>query len=212
MVSLAKELAESGKDQFRRLPKTDVPQYNRPDANVVAYQILESFDHLGEDFNEARRVQRPHTMPDDLAVLSASRLNSLIDYIRKLKKGNLLARTRLHQMMQFLRRTPLPQADDHDWRPYETLLERIAETSGNKEKAAEVLSKPFGAPLLIPRAEHEKCDAAMKAEQTVATWYHVAELWDYFGSCELPAEKSIRGSSDAAPDDFAAGLDEGADQ
>lgn len=132
-VRLARDLADNAKDLLKSATKDkgQPAYYNRPEANVVAYQVLESFDHLGEDTQAARERHRFAGMKDNQMILSSQQLDELITYLNTLKNSVRLPQTRLHQIGQFLQRTPLPDAqsgDAEEWSAYKSMVQRVAET------------------------------------------------------------------------------------
>jgi hypothetical protein len=201
VVSLARELAESAKSKLDSIVETFAPKegeasslksYNRPEANLLAYQVLESFDHLGADFEAARRLHRFPGIRDEDAILTSHGLVKLIDHLRDLQK--FLPRTRLHQIAQVLLRNPFPieRSETERWanvaslpdKPrgeswkdrwdaslYGRLIERTVQTTNHRQKSKANVRNQLNNPL------HWKCLSGLPAK-----WYHVNELWDYLGS------------------------------
>jgi len=174
VVKLAKVLADSAKDCNRKSPQAavhgdgDLPFYNQPKSNVMAYQVLESFDHIGNDFADARRRHRFPCMSDHEAILSVDDLASLISYINQLRVCG-FPRSRLYEIAQLPQRTAEPQANSAQTNevshPLRVLLDRIKDTTPSI--AAALRSETLAWP------------------KESARWYHVMELWDYLGSSDM---------------------------
>lgn len=221
VVALARHLADNSKDLLARKfrpkdanqnnPASQQPTgsepayYNRPLSNVLSCQVLESFDHLGSDVNKARERHRFPQMTARQMTLSARQLDALIATLNTMRNEVQLHHRRLHQIGQFLQRSPLPEPSDSGnpapseiplWPAYEKLMRRIAETaeSGGQMKAEDIF-KQLMQPCNQP-AEEDWSDQAPaggkvaaklsdteQARNAVAWWYHIIELWDYLGSC-----------------------------
>lgn len=164
IVQLARELADLVKRSRGKLvesldsPKkaSTAPQHS-PHANALAYVVLESFDHLGRDFQGARAVQRFPSLLDQDEILTATELNVLIKHCLKLKDR--LPTRRLHQLAQTMY---LPSHSDSTTDAYERLFERMVKTSGG-DLTLELLKQEIRA------GDHA----------VAAKWQHVLNLWDY---------------------------------
>ncbi|MEZ6122210.1 MAG: hypothetical protein R3C49_03415 [Planctomycetaceae bacterium] len=212
VVALARELADGAKDQIKNMFPSDQPPlyFNRPESNVVAYQVLESFDHLGEEIMSTRRRHRFPGMTDQHMVLSAQQLNELLNHLDCLRNKVRLPRSRFHQIARFLQRIPPPTwclpdpaesgsrsetgiaTSDLRWPAYEKLMRRIAQTTNSVPgcNAYEVLMKSFrdrpepAATSATDTVSAESWDIQGQAGRAAAWWYHVVELWDYLGSAD----------------------------
>lgn len=178
VVSLAKQLAEDAKQTLasRHIDTDDLSFYQQPSANCLAYQVLESFDHIGGDFDRARARHRFPSMSAAESVLSCDQLQQLINHINQLKHQVRLPGTRRHQIGRLLRSSDLAatlSAEALAETNYGRLIQRIAQTvqsQGLTEQQVSVLlnSQIGGTTPLSPSAR----------------WYHIVELWDYLGSLD----------------------------
>lgn len=178
VVSLAKALAESAKQAI--VPTEDdakkTPYYNEPSSNCLAYQVLESFDHIGDDFDAARERHRFASMTGSEAVLSSSCLRHLIDHMNQLKHDIRLPRTRLHQLASLLKTEELPvdtTKESLNKTHYGKLIARISETVRPDGVASNEVISILNAPLDWGQTQ-----------SLSAKWYHVIELWDYLSSLD----------------------------
>ncbi|MEI7701954.1 MAG: hypothetical protein WCK86_19305 [Planctomycetia bacterium] len=178
VVSLAQQLAESAK-QTLVAQDTGVearPDYNRTSGNCLAYQVLESFDHIGGDFDKARARHRFPSMSARESVLSFDQLRKLIEHMNQLKHQVQLPGTRRHQIARLLRSHQLPPdltPQSLAATPYGQLMRRIAQTvrpaSMTEDLVGDVLNDTLGNSML---------------QSLAAKWYHIVELWDYLGSLD----------------------------
>ena len=177
VVCLAKELAESVKMQLDNLgaPGSGVPIQHQSTSNAMAYEVLESFDHLGRDFAAARTERRMPQMRDCDAILTAAGVEQICHHLRELKDTP-LPRRRVHQIVQVLRRCPYDvrgAADDSAMKEvlnktaYGKLIRRAAQTA---EADTDQLQRRLNDPL------HWGCLSKLPAK-----WFHLMELWDYAG-------------------------------
>ena len=148
MVDLAKKLAELAKEQSK--------------DDLLAYQILESFDHAGTDL-EAWRRQRAEPLcgpaglflrPEDLSVIQ--------EHIRSLKgvtdsRATEFPRRKLYQIIQALK--------DGDQDRAERFYEKLEKDHKDHQETLKKLR------LLLsgPDADSE------------GYWLHLIDLWDYMG-------------------------------
>ncbi len=187
VVALAKELAE---DVKRHLPDLGAEAVARGEipaetedfqhqacGNALAYEVLESFDHLGRDFREARRDLRFPQMSETDAILTAAGLKQLAGHVAALKHGGRdtppIPLRRVHQIAQVLRRAPLlaggkqgPAGAERGVQAtaYDKLVQRIAKTTGGGPAYQDLLNDPL----------HWKT-----ADRLPAKWFHLLELWNY---------------------------------
>lgn len=187
VVALAKELAEEvkrhlpdlGREAIARLelsPETADFQHQAC-ANALAYEVLESFDHLGRDVQEARRDLRFHQMSATDAILTAAGLSQLVRHLAQLKHGGehtpRLPLGRVHQIAQVFHRAPWSAGAAQDpaqaaqampATAYDKLVQRIAKTSGGGTAYRDLLNDPL----------HWKTPDRLPAK-----WFHLLELWNY---------------------------------
>ncbi len=178
VVSLAKELAESAKQTISSNADISAtsPFYNEPSANCLAYQVLESFDHLGSDFDAAREKHRFASMTSKEAVLSSLCFNNLIEHMNRLKHDVHLPRTRLHQLATLLKSEELPSDSAKSSLKsthYGKLTARISETVLTENVASSQVLNILNDPLDWGQIR-----------SLAAKWYHVVELWDYLSSLD----------------------------
>ncbi|MBN1852727.1 MAG: hypothetical protein JW829_08380, partial [Pirellulales bacterium] len=160
--------------------KTD-PQHEAF-GNAMAYEVLESFDHLGRDFQEARRGLRFPQMSETDAILTADGLQRLVEHLELLKRGNgpnepALPARRLHQIARLFYRSNFAidsrLSEDKvnqqlENTSYGRLIKRIAETQKPADEAE--YKKELNNPL------HWK-----SLDKLPAKWFHLLELWKYTG-------------------------------
>mgnify|MGYP000848498008 CR=1 FL=1 len=187
VVALAKELAEEVK---RHLPDLGAEAIARGEisaetkefqhqacGNALAYEVLESFDHLGRDFQEARRDLRFPQMSDTDVILTEQGLKQLVEHLAVLKHGGKdtprIPRRRVHQIAQVLHREPLPARGKRGAggaqqgvpsTAYQKLVERIAQTTGGGAAYQDLLNAPLHWQTL---------------DRLPAKWFHLLELWNY---------------------------------
>lgn len=170
IVELAKELAESVKDNRSRLVERmggfPGESQHSPYGNALAYVVLESFDHLGRDFSAGRSMQRFKSLDEVDEIITSEELNKLVESINHLK--SCLAKRRLHQLAQVMYHAPQPQS-------FDALFKRIVATS-NSSISMEDFQK------VIRKGDTE----------LLMTWQHILNLWDYCfaESHQKPAQNS----------------------
>jgi hypothetical protein len=166
VVKLARRLAELAKE-------------HDPDTDGIAYQVLESFDHLGEDIERVRALRRPHRLDESDMILRPNwqglrpdgdpngaaagvGLGGLFNERRKLEERD-LPRRRHHQIAHSLFR--------RDDEMYEALIRRIDELAfadGDELNGRE-----------SSRTVRPNGGNCARSQETAA-WLHLIELWDYF--------------------------------
>jgi hypothetical protein len=131
-------------------------------TDYFAYQVLESFDHLGADPDAIRKRQLPAALqplsPDPLILPGAGMLDIFAPMEAFRQK---FPRSKIHN---FVRRflTSLPEALNDAWESASTELQR----AGVTEQFA-TLTGYFG-------GQGRECQT-----REIITWLHIAELWDY---------------------------------
>lgn len=156
---LAEELANSVKDKIE------------PNGNFFAYEILESFDHIGRDVEEYRRERVPASLRSTegakALILDGDRIfrtgeESVIEIVSRLKDR--LPRRRLSTIVkEFLKEGRQEEAE----KQVKELLEEMRESRGD-------LKKLFG-----------KFDGNSSGNDEAdyishpITWIHLNALWDY---------------------------------
>lgn len=189
VVALAKELAEDVKRHLSDLGREAIARGEIPAetedfqhqacGNALAYEVLESFDHLGRDFHEARRDLRFRQMSETDAILTAAGLKQLVGHLAILKHGGEstppLPLRRLHQIAQVIHReswsaggeqSPAAAQASVPATAYQKLVQRIAQTTGGGPAFQDLLNDPL----------HWKT-----ADRLPAKWFHLLELWNYAG-------------------------------
>jgi hypothetical protein len=142
---LAQQLADAAKSGPAGAP-----------GNRFAYQVLESFDHLGEDFEAERRRQcPPGYAPADLCV-DGENMEQIRDCFEALKNG--LARGQVYRVVHALQAAGSPD-DDSVKRAVDRARSMARDDATRKQLDA------------LPR---------LVANEPVP-WLHLAELWDYVG-------------------------------
>jgi hypothetical protein len=149
------------KDLARRLAD-EAKQANRK-RNLAAYQVLESFDLVAEDFHSFRALRSPGSDARSLLV-EGEKVGELGRAIRELTP--VLPRSRLYRVVEaLLPSAALPPGRDlagFDLARELTALRNHAAGMGAQEAVKSL----------------QRC-----CERPEAAWFHLAELWDY-----LPAE------------------------
>lgn len=152
LTALARRLADGVKAQCKRsVPPLD--PYT-PDANRADYEILESFDHVGPNFEAYRRTRVPAWIaetPGDL-VLRGADLGLLAQRLRELHDQGFPTR-QIHRASKTWR--------ESKERPDLAGLEKAVREDPNLESHADRLV------------------AAARLTGPAAFWYHLAQLWDY---------------------------------
>lgn len=194
VASLARELAESVKDNLQRYgheaiargeqsiaevkgcdtAATDIEFQHLPTGNAMAYEVLESYDHLGRDFLAARADRRLPEKPETDAILTAEGLKQIVSHLRELKQGTKktpkLPKSRLHQIVRTLRRVP-PDSRERDANLEQTAYDKLA------DRIVSTTSGDTSFKALLNDTLHWK-----NVNMVPAKWFHLMELWDYEGS------------------------------
>ncbi len=137
-------------------------------ANTFTYQVLESFDHLGEDAGQARLDRIPAGFGKDFYCLPGDRMGEIQEAVWKLKAC--VPKGELHALVQLLcREKDMPDAE---------------------KQAADVLVKS------VKRDAKAKDHLSNLAEalgmETLAAWIHLLELWDYIVQPTTDATRRAR--------------------
>ncbi len=139
------------------------------EQNCFCYQILESFDHLGESFDLIRRQQRPVGMLEVDTVLDHGALLQLIRFREDAESWLPATRRQRIQRALFSR----------DWLQYSGELERLIEVAREKESVIRAISDAVQKwhRLHQPSKTHLTDHGVLPQAQSF--WYHALELWDY---------------------------------
>ena len=150
MTELAKKLADSCKEWFDQEPKAANDHASR---DVFAYQVLESFDHIGTDFKTFRETRVPQGQSGrGLSVhgLGMDKATSAFEVVRRTFPSS-----KLHAVVALIR--------DHEMEEAKQLIEK---TVGELRQEGKVAVKDLLS-FFDPSSEG------------LTGWYHIAELWDY---------------------------------
>jgi len=164
LIRLAKHLAEEPK----RLGTHGLRTENYQD--YFTYQVLESFDHLGDDPEKIRALRMPYilrTAGADSLTLSGDGMKGVLAGMEKVRSK--FPRSKLHRLLDLYCNHP-------DSAPNEQ-AEKELKNAGTTDVFTE-LSDYFGA------------TAPDEALKNAAAWMHIAELWDYtpepdWKACEI---------------------------
>ncbi len=140
ITQLARELAELAKEADST-------------RSLFAYEVLESFDHLGRDLREHRARRAVTGVESRHLLLEGTRMREIWSSIRALDADERLSASRLHLIVQALRNPERAEGRRNFRSLQEALGERIP------DKTIRDLSSLLG---------NER-----------ACWLHVADLWDY---------------------------------
>ncbi len=146
-----------------------------PEQNAFCYQILESFDHLGESYERIRQLQQPAGMPERDSVLCHTALRQLMEF-----RSLVESRSEDERWLPATRRMRIQQAlFGRDWLRFSGELERLIEVASREEQ----LSYVIGGAIRKWHEFHQPSGRRLKdigmLPQTQSFWYHLLELWDY---------------------------------
>jgi hypothetical protein len=155
ITALARELAELAKDEDR-------------ERSLFAYEVLESFDHIGRDLGGYRKERCPQPLNPDgepdqsVLILAGDDMPDVLDAARLLKES--MPRRQLHAMVDhLLTKTKTRSADEAATRRTERkeLVGKLRSDLKNQDQqsALSTLTSKLGG------------DDAL--------WLHLAALWDY---------------------------------
>jgi hypothetical protein len=176
IISLAHKLTDKPKDIIREL---------RQPGDYCAYQALESFDHLGEDPNNARgKLVKPLRVGPEALLLRGEDMGAVHDAITALQAG--LAKSRLHDVLALLYRDgdvaagiaagkkAIARADD--------------DTPGTQDAFESLRSLSANA---VPKVTQDL--------QGAIAWLHAGELWDYIRpiTWQAPPTPAVAGRTGA---------------
>ena len=138
------------------------------EKNMVAYQVLESFDHVGADL-KTHRQERLQGLADDIdhLLVDAASMGSIRKTILKLKKNSFPTR-KIYQIVQAFRDETDPENKRFSKKLYKKLT---GENKGDSNSITEE-QKVFKSELNHLRKIWGNSDAF---------WLHLMELWDYVG-------------------------------
>jgi hypothetical protein len=138
--------------------------------NMIAYQVLESFDHAGTDLEKFRENRlRNIGVPQDL-LIEATYMEKIQELVRQLKKADLPHR-KMYQIFQAYRNDDSSKAEEYA----KKLLSESKEQRLIVEKHLQQLKEIFS--------------------NNHAHWLHLIDLWDYIPA--EPAENNQKEDVDA---------------
>ncbi len=137
--SLARDLAETAKAKSR-------------EKSLVAYQVLESFDHVGRGLEDFRKQRCPKTCTPEQFILKGTEMTHMESLFQAIKADEKLARRKLHDIVARLMKTP----------------------EASPSVIAEVLEQ-VASPT---REDLDKLTACCSGSDKMR-WVHLLELWDY---------------------------------
>jgi hypothetical protein len=161
IVTLAKNLAELAKDRSRQ-------------ENLFAYEVLESFDHIGRDLSAYREERSPQpvdpTQPPDMnsLILRGEDMPGILNFARAIREQ--IPRKQLHDVVADLL---LPT------RPPEDPSKSASSIEERHQERKKLISK-LKATLKQARVSSETLDqiASMLGGED-SSWLHLNALWDY---------------------------------
>lgn len=130
--------------------------------NACAYQILESFDHVGRDLAGFRAERCPSGETTASLVIGGNNMGRIAEEIRKLQSSE-FSTSRLHRIVSSLLATDEPSRV----MAYELIEELKTEWSGADSTAGNILNT---------------LEPLLGGKRTM--WVHLAELWNYIASEE----------------------------
>lgn len=130
--------------------------------NAFAYQILESFDHVGRDLAGFRAERCPSGETTASLVIGGNNMGRIAEEIRKLQSSE-FSTSRLHRIVSSLLATDEPSRV----MAYELIEELKTEWSGADSTAGNILNT---------------LEPLLGGKRTM--WVHLAELWNYIASEE----------------------------
>ena len=165
-VRLATRLMNSAKQSY----------LEQSQANLLAWHILESFDHLGEEFERFRAVTRPPMFTERDSIITDQALTLLLEARRRLSPGgqSVFPATRRHAIGAALHRGDLREMKRH--------FDRLFAVAGLKESDRSSL---VGLPEKWHNATTLHTDQSMQTRDSHAVWMHLFELWDYLPTAEV---------------------------
>lgn len=189
VVKLARQLAESVKENLELLS----------DKNAFAYQVLESFDHLGEDFSQVRRLRCPPMVRPVELILPKAMIKELVRLKQRLDDpdNRVIGKRRLHEIARVL--------FEGDEVGYFNLMRRIADvagdalddatgTAGDEPSNASETDRRHKSFLKFLKEAVEPLATANEPGKVVpseaAVWLHLIELWDYLPDNKHDASRS----------------------
>jgi len=176
-VHLAKALAESVKRDQRHLPTVDpASNSDASQVNAFAYQVLESFDHLGEDFAAARKRRSPHGVNQLELLLHADALELFAEARKRLRDD--LPRSRLYRITRSL--------FQNDTAVFRAELDRMFKVAQNKALRDRIDESVVAWRLLLNSGATSLGDTESTPKSgrgylhgESSFWLHLMELWDY---------------------------------
>jgi hypothetical protein len=161
ITNLAKKLAETAKAMSR-------------DANLFAYEVLESFDHVGRDLDTHRRERSPHPLDPTQVVNPASLIlrgedmTEIHNFARSIREK--MPRKQLHNVVANLL-LPTRFLDDSSGQAVSINQRRQA----REERADQLKGSLKQAGVSSEMLEH----LAERLGGQDSSWLHLNALWDY---------------------------------
>lgn len=175
ITELAKKLGEEAKKASERK------------QNAVCWLALESFDHVGADFDDFMSRRYHKTIKAEHWVLSADNVKAINANLKQLKDSDSLPRS---QIVQAALSSVRLAAANNDETTIKTLKNAYAQVKASAE-GTELLNLWNALKGVIGKGETAFPDkfpeTADERLQHVAAWAQLAELWDYAGLSPLAA-------------------------
>jgi hypothetical protein len=151
VTALARKLAGLAKEHSR-------------EANRVAYQILESFDHAGLDLKAVRKRRCPKIVSLEELILDGDKMSQVFKHMNAIRGQ--LPRRRLYQVLDALYKPCAENPTAEDPKALQKTIDEILK--GLKEETTKVLK------------ELRTCfSTGENSEARLGAWVHLADLWDY---------------------------------
>jgi hypothetical protein len=160
--------------------------------NLFAYEILESFDHIGRGLEEYRKERCPQPTVDDKSlILSGENMGEAINLMKQVK-DEAIPRRKLIKLAQLLLRNrdatnDLEKMQSEEDEIMQEILKQAKQE--NKHNIEKIISCVGGnadwwlnqfKPLSKSASEEEKQTHAENRKQADLTWWvHLNALWDY---------------------------------
>ena len=182
-IALAKQLSEEAKASRRSLL---AKQYAETHAsNAIAYQILESFDHMGGDYQRARDAQRPAFMSWTESTLSPE----FIEELQLVKRNTRLSNSTRHSLLQRIHNNNIAGFNVQLQRHIQLSAQNASSRPGASHTGDQRDSSDQDSPLPVwfensmTRGEDGVESAlTMRADTSdCIAWHHLLSLWDLLG-------------------------------
>ena len=159
-AALAKELCETAKEIYR--------EDHGNDADLLVYQVLESFDHIGQGVNRSYMTGHFPFLGENALPIALRAANLRYIWMEAAILRDAIPRRRLHEVVHHLMAKRLDPAQ----RVIEDTCRELSESLPRLRRLSSLLG---GADEFNP-----------------AAWFHLNELWDYVGfeAWQFPAPAS----------------------